>query len=68
MYFQALHWIFGLSASIISVGYNRNVAIFVLFDHNFVELGLTICEMKKWLNMNSKPDKDYEKCGGIVFL
>jgi len=28
---------------IISGGYNRDTAIFTLFDHNFVELGLSLC-------------------------
>jgi hypothetical protein len=41
IYFQALHWIFSSSESIISIGYNLDFAIFALFDHVFVELGLT---------------------------
>jgi hypothetical protein len=27
-----------------------------------------IFEEKKWLNLNSKPDKECRKCGDIVFL
>ena len=41
IYFQALHWASNLWVSIISAGYNRDIANFALFDHNFVELGLT---------------------------
>ena len=54
MYFQALHWSLTLSLSIISTGYNGNKAIFTLFEHNFVEL---------WLSVHDKHEHD-RQCKG----
>ena len=53
---------FGLLLSIISVTYNCDSAIFRLFDHNFVELGVT--DLKpEYLTILTEPDTQSQNTG-----